>query len=319
MSGLRIFADTYDGFKVKGEHDVLAFLIMLSAGGQIDAIEKFTADGEVVTFKENGNANGRFEDYMNQAVWTGGYQADALPFAFGGKSPPGLTSAHKLSGITHARWSLRFDTDGKLYGAGVPEPAWIGRWVKVYDPRLDSTYPGGSGPCRAGNESTYVWSRNPALHALTWCIGRWQNGKKTLGIGAPVANIRVADFVEAANVADANAWHCGGVEWSTDSKWSILKRMLQAGGAVPTMTGAMIGCRVAAPRISIATITGADLLDELTIAATKPRRERFNTVIPRYRSEDHEWEIISAAPVSVPDYVTMDGGVRQKEIDYPLV
>ncbi|GLT01813.1 hypothetical protein GCM10007897_32110 [Sphingobium jiangsuense] len=319
MSGLRIFADTYDGFKVKAEHDVLAFLVMLSAGGQIDAIEKFTADNEVVTFKANGNANGKFEDYMNQAVHLGGYQDTALPFAFGGKSPPGLTAAHKLSGITHARWSLRFDTDGKLYGAGVPEPAWIGRWVRVYDPRLDSAYPGGSGPCRALDESTYVWSRNPALHALTWCLGRWQNGKKVLGIGAPVANIRVADFVEAANVADANGWHCGGVEWSTDSKWSILKRMLQAGGAVPTMTGAMIGCRAVAPRISIATITSADLLDELTVAATKPRRERFNTVIPRYRSEAHEWEIISAAPVSVPAYVTMDGGVRQKEIDYPLV
>src|SRR5690606_27474814 len=147
------------------------------------------------------------------------------------------------------------------------------------------TYPGGSGPHRALNEATYEWTKNPALHALTWAMGRWQNGKRTLGIGAPLANIRVADFVEAANVCDANLWACGGVEYSTDSKWAVLNRMLQAGGAIPTMTGAMIGCRVNKPRISVATIRSTDLLDEFSGAVTKPRRDRYNTVIPRYRSE----------------------------------
>src|SRR3546814_5056335 len=103
----------------------------------------------------------------------------------------------------------------------------FGKWVRVYDPRKDSTYPGGSGSHRALNESTYEWSDNPALHALTWALGRWENGKRTVGIGAPVANIRVSDFVEAANIADANGWTMGGVEWSTDSKWDIFKRILQ--------------------------------------------------------------------------------------------
>lgn len=320
MSGVRIYADTYDGFKRKGEHDVLSFGVLLSAGGTIDSIEKFTADGETITFNgTTGNGNGTWTDWMGQKVWLGGAQTSALALTFGGSGVPGWTSNHKLSGITHALWSLRYDNDGKKYAAGVPEPAWIGKYVKVYDPRLDSTYPGGSGSCRSLNESTYVWSRNPALHALTWALGRWQNSKRTLGIGAPVANIRVADFVEAANIADENGWGIGGVEWSTDSKWAILKRMLQAGGAVPTMTGAMIGCRVNTPRIAVATITSDDILDEMAITVTKPRRERFNTVIPRYRSESHEWEIISADPISVPDYVTEDGGIRQKEIDYPLV
>lgn len=320
MSGVRIYADTYDGFKIKGEHDVLSFGVLLSSGGAIDSIEKFTADGEQITFNgTTGNGNGTWADWMGQKVWLGGQQSTALSLSFGGKTPPGWTSSHKLSGITHALWSLRYDNDGKKYAAGVPEPAWIGKWVKVYDPRLDSTYPGGSGSCRALQEDTYVWSRNPALHALTWALGRWQSSKRTLGIGAPIANIRVADFVEAANVADENGWGIGGVEWSTDSKWAILKRMLQAGGAVPTMTGAMIGCRVNMPRIPVTTITSADLLDEISVAVTKPRRERFNTVIPRYRSESHEWEIISADPIGVSDYVTEDGGVRQKEIDYPLV
>src|SRR3546814_1653508 len=90
---------------------------------------------------------------------------------------PGWTSQHKLSGIAHALWAVRYDAKGDHFAAGVPEPQWIGKWVRVYDPRKDSTYPGGSGSHRALNESTYEWSDNPALHALTWALGRWENGR----------------------------------------------------------------------------------------------------------------------------------------------
>lgn len=323
MSGLRIHAETYDApsFKSESKDDVLAFAVMLGAGGPMDAIETFRADKVATTFDATSGAatSGFSGDYMAQKVSLGLAGASALALTFGGVAFPGWTTDHKLSGIAHALWDLRYDPKGNTYGAGVPEPEWIGRWVKVYDPRLDSTYPGGSGSHRALDESTYAWSANPALHALTWCLGRWQNSKRTLGIGAPVANIRVADFVEAANIADANNWTCGGVEWSTDSKWSILKRMLQAAGAEPTMTGAMIGCRVNAPRVSAATVTADDLLDELNFSTTRSRRDRFNTVIPRYRSEEHDWQVISGDPISVAEYVTEDGGVRTKEIDFPLV
>src|SRR3546814_1060269 len=82
----------------------------------------------------------------------------------------------------------------------------------------------------------------------------------------------------------------GGVEWATDSKWDIFKRILQAGGCVPTQTGGLIGCMVNTPRVSVATITGAHLLDNLSYAANKSRRDRFNTVIPRFRDEDRSEE-----------------------------
>lgn len=319
MSGLRIYAQTntrpgYDKF-----NDLLWFGVMLSVGGQIEGIERFTADNEQVTFDGSGNAVGNYRDYQAQRIHLGGPQASALALSLGGGTPPGWTAQHRLSGITHAMWCLRYNKQGEMYGAGAPEPSWIGYWVKVYDPRLDSTYPGGSGPCRALNESTYVWSQNPGLHALTWALGRWQNGKRTCGIGAPVANIRVGDFVECANVCDANGWKVGGVEWTTDSKWDALKRMLQAGGARPTQTGAMIGCLVSTPRTAVATIESRHLLDSLSISATKSRRDRFNTVIPRYVDEDSDWSVISGTAITVPDYVTADRGQRTKEIDYPLV
>ncbi|BBD01831.1 hypothetical protein [Sphingobium sp. YG1] len=320
MSGLRTFAATNTRPGYTKFNDLLWFGALLSIGGQIGGIEKFTIDNEIVTFDASGNAVGAYHDYQGQKIHLGGApMASGLALSLGGGAAPGWTSQHKLSGITHAMWCLRYNKQGEMYGAGAPEPAWIGKWVRVYDPRLDSTYPGGSGTCRALNESTYVWSDNPALHALTWALGRVQNGKRTCGIGAPIANIRVAEFVECANVCEANSWTAGGVEWTTDSKWDTLKRMLQAGGARPTQTGAMIGCLVSMPRTAIATIESWHLLDSLSIAATKSRRDRFNSVIPRYVDEDSDWSMISGTVVSVPEYVTADGGARTKEIDYPLV
>lgn len=319
MSGLRIYANTNTRPGYTKFNDLLWFGALLSVGGAIGGIEKFTADNEVVTFDASGNAIGDYHDYQAQKIHLGGQQTSALALTLGGGSAPGWSSAHKLSGITHAMWCLRYNKQGEMYGASAPEPAWIGNWVKVYDPRLDSTYPGGSGSCRALVESTYVWSDNPGLHALTWALGRWQNGKRTCGIGAPVANIRVAEFVECANVCEANGWKVGGVEWTTDSKWDTLKRILQAGGAIPTQTGAMVGCLVSTPRTAIATIESRHLLDSLSIAATKSRRDRFNSVIPRYVDEDSDWSVISGTAITVSDYVTADKGQRTKEIDYPLV
>nr|MBA4770198.1 hypothetical protein [Sphingobium sp.] len=319
MSGLRFFAATSNTPGYTKASDLLWFGALLSIGGQIEQIETFKADNVVVSFDASGNAIGTYRNYMAQKVHLGGPQATAIDLSLNGGAPPGWTSQHRLSGITHAMWGLRFNKDGEMYGAGAPEPAWIGKWVRVYDPRLDSTYPGGSGSCRALDESTYVWSQNPGLHALTWALGRWQNGKRTCGIGAPIANIRVAEFVECANICDANGWKVGGVEWTTDSKWATMKRILQAGGARPTKSRGMIGCLVSAPRTAIATIESRHLLDKLQLNVTKSRRDRFNTVIPRFVDEASDWAMISGTSVGVADYVTADRGPRTKEIDYPLV
>ena len=53
----------------------------------------------------------------------------------------------------------------------LPQLGAYGQWVKAYDPRLDSSFPGGSGSHVLGDESTYEWTENPALHAATYAYG----------------------------------------------------------------------------------------------------------------------------------------------------
>ncbi|MDO9489038.1 MAG: hypothetical protein Q7J32_11735, partial [Sphingomonadaceae bacterium] len=208
-----------------------SFGVILSGAGPIESLDSFLVEGAEVSFSA-GAAVGGYAGWMWQVTQHGHAPAAtalAVPAAVG-SAAPGWTAAHKLSGMAAALWTLKFDRKQKIYAAGTPQPGWIGHWVRVYDPRLDSTWPGGSGSCRALDEASYVWSENPYLHALTWLLGRWQNGVRILGVGAPPAMIDIAAFVEGANVAEANGWTLGGVVYSTDAKWNVLKLMLQAGG-----------------------------------------------------------------------------------------
>jgi hypothetical protein len=186
--------------------------------------------------------------------------------------------------------------------------------MKVYDPRLDSTYPGGSGAQRRTDWTTWTYSANPYLHALAWVRGHHKlvaGGtidltKRLAGVGAPDAAIDFAAFVEGANVADANSWTISG-EWTTaDDKWQTLAAMLQAGGGVPISQGAQISCMVEAPRTSLMTVTGADIVGSVSLNVMASRRDRPNTVIPRVRLEAHKFEEVALGAVTSATYVTED-------------
>lgn len=308
----------------------LNFGVVLTGAGPIDSFESFSANGNAVTFASDGG-EGASGYYLNR-MWMrrqlgetpeSGYLhwsatgTKDTPSNHGGM-PYEWTSAHKFSGYAGYFWGLQYNTD--KYSAGPPKPLTVAKWVKVYDPRKDDTYPGGAGDHVALDESTYEWSDNPYLHALTWYLGRWQNGKRLLGVGAPLAMIDVAAFVEGANVAEANSWACGGQVYSTDDKYEVGRAFLQAGGGRPMRLGAKISCLVNTPRVSLATITGADVIGDVAVAGTTSRRNRLNTIWPKYREEAQSWELVPQdEPVSVPAYVTEDGQIRSREIEYPLV
>jgi hypothetical protein len=233
---------------------------------------------------------------------------------------PGWSSRSKLSGLAADLWTLKFDEKGKIYPNGVPQRGRIVEGVFVYDPRQDSTYPGGVGACRLGQEATYVWSENPALHAVTWAFGRYQNGVLIAGGGLEADGIDMAPFVDWANVCDANGWKVGGVVYTTsDNSWDILKMIAQAGGGEVFPVAAQLSCSFNAPRVSIGTITSNDIIGDVDVPGTPPRRQRRNTVIARVRLESHGWEEVPLDAIAIPDFIAMDGGSRPIELTFPLV
>ena len=330
IGGNRIFKRTW------GRTNVYLTSVALLSLGPCQAVEQFKANDQFVSFGQSqGGASGKYAGHMWMTYRYGlpGTSALTPPQGVFIENPKltAWTSQHRADGHVTAMWTLAQAEDVQkrdLYTQGEPDALWIGRWMKVWDPRQDSTYPGGSGSQRRDQWSTWTYSENPYLHALAWIRGHAKlnadgtvdRTKRIAGVGAPERAIDIANYVEGANIADANGWKIAG-EWSTsDDKWQVLAAMLQAGGGVPLNRGAQISCMVNTPRASIYTYTRNDLVGGATVKALKARRDRKNTVVPRYRSEAHGWEIVPAGAVTSSVYRTEDRGEpRTIEIEYSYV
>ncbi|MBX7459563.1 fibronectin type III domain-containing protein [Qipengyuania huizhouensis] len=225
---------------------------------------------------------------------------------------PGWGASAKLSGQAAILYNLKFDKDGKRFASGVPLLGAYGQWVKVYDPRLDDTQPGGVGAHRLGDETTYEYSANPALHAGTYAYGRYQNGKRTIGMGLPADGIDWATVAAWANVCDANGWTIFLPVFEPGDRWANLKDICFAGGAEP-VAGGKLTFKYSAPVVALDTITADDLTDDnRSITGMQPFRDRINTVIPKYRSPNHNWEMVDAEPVVNATFLTEDGEEKRE-------
>ncbi|WP_341632080.1 hypothetical protein [Sphingomonas agri] len=290
--------------------------------GTIAAYNGFYADMTPVTFSGR-NATGYYANYLYLSDQLGAQpESAALTMtAPDASTMPDWGSAFKTSGLATVGLVLVADIDnGKVYSGGTPKMTNLVQGVKAYDMRFDSTVSGGSGSQRALTESTYAYSENPWVHAVTYAIGRWQNGVRVLGPGLPVSKIDLAAFMEAAAVADSNGWKISGMIASTDPKWEALKAICQAGGGYPMPTGAHLSCLVNTPKISLATITEADVKGAVSAPQMFTRRQRLNGAIPRIRSANHGWEIVPQVAVRNSTYLTADGGnAATREFEFALI
>lgn len=264
-------------------------------------------------------------DFASVTSWFSGYlatdtqlgaapEASALTASYG--TPPGWGASYKLSGQAAIAWNYKFDKKGKKFAAGLPQTGALIEGAKVYDPRLDDTFPGGSGAHRLGTESTYEYSENPALHAATYAYGRYQNGKRVLGIGLPADGIDWEVVAAWANVCDTNDWKVSGVAFEPGDKGQNLIDICAAGGGEP-VPGGVLSFRYHAPVVALDTITEADIADEdMRVVAMQSYRDRINIVLPKYRSPDHNWEMVQAEPISEPDFVTEDG--EERPVEWPF-
>jgi len=308
----------------------LAMLVALSIGGAIGGVSEVRANdyqlslssgfngGKQTTIAAIGDTDSKSKMFKKNSLHFWHLNgADPQPATFAQVS--GLPiPADRASGVATA--IIQADYDQEAFPQGLPKFNWVVNGQRVYDPRKDSTYPGGSGSHRIDNPATWEWSENPHLCALNWTLGRWKDGKKLFGIGAPPEEVDIPAFVAGANVADALGWTVGGVAQTTDDKFAVLGTLLQAGGAIPLVRGAQLSCLTYTVKPSIYTITKDDVIGSASVVNTAPHRDRKNRVTPTYRAESQFWNLVPGEAVSAAQYVAEDGGeVRSTEIQLPFV
>lgn len=323
--------------KAYGPNDRMYFsaVTVVSDAGPIDAFESFTANDIAVTFDAGGKAN---SSYYANVMWRRtqlGKQPEVSYLASpsgleGGATLPNWGASHKLSGKAAFILTLAENSKQSAYKGQQPKPRHVIRGLKVYDWRLDSTRPGGSGTHRLDNPATWTYSANPILWAVKWILGLWEGpdygGAPQLdtqvgGMGVKIENVDLDAFTEAANIADTHGWTCAAWPSTDDDKAQVLDAFLQAGGAYYIQRGGKESClHRAAPRVSVATVTAADTAGPLELDTGASFTQRKNCGVPTYLSEADGWKMTALGLVSSDQWIEEDGGrERSAPVTYSYV
>jgi hypothetical protein len=173
--------------------------------------------GDKLAWTDTGGVQGEFAGFLTVEL-----RPEAGPSAFHTVNTGAVWGANtRLTGCATAR--IRIDRQGTKrapspFAGGLPQQVmFIGEGMPVYDPRRDSTVPGGSGAHRVNDQSTWqyhdgstVLGSNLALMALAWRLGWRINGVVSCGLGNPVSRLDLAAFAAAANVCDELVTLAGG-------------------------------------------------------------------------------------------------------------
>jgi hypothetical protein len=307
----------YGGVVSDVDNPYRAMTIVYSGAGPIQALVATQADFADAGFSGTA-ATGYYAGFLWRDWLDGtGPAPRALAAQFAGE--PNWSSAHKLSGFFGVKYTLKFDKKGKVWQAGVPQFGVIADGVRAYDPRLDSTFPGGSGAQRINNEATWAFTKNPALHALAYSYGRYQNGKKVFGVDLGASAIDLASVATWANVCAANGWEANGTIYEPGDKWNNLKLICEAGGGVP-VPGARLRFDYNAAGVSVDTITIHDLADgEISLPVTQGYASRINTVQGVYTSPDHRWEPVPTDKIVDTAALAADGEEKAEQFPFQMV
>lgn len=306
---------------------------VISGAGPIDGYESYTADDLLVTFDQNGKCvtpewNG--ELFRVQSL---GNQPDTwlrTPIGLKNNSVlPNWTASHRASGKALSFHVMVENSKGTAFPNGEIKPRIVLRGVKCWDPRKDSTYPGGNGPQRLNNPATWAWSENPAILALRWILGMWEDGvgkgaphvgQQVGGIGSKLSGIDMPAYVAAANVCDTNGWTAAAYPNTDDDKHQVLVGLLQAAGAIYSQRAGKISLiQRASPKTSVATITANDVIGAIEIDTAASRIDRINTIQPQFWSPQHRWQMTALPEVTAQAYRDADGGKRSRGVTYAYV
>jgi hypothetical protein len=317
--GSVVFKEVYGGQKARHLRNITVLTV-----GPIEGVSEFRANNVVTTFDGSRRAVG----YYNGGMWSDTKLGSPSEVAHVISTPPyTLTesgvwdSDHTLPGLASNQLIMRYAVE--RYSTGPAEPLFVVQGPPAYDPREDSTVPGGSGSQRGDDRDTWSFASraNPFLQGISWALGIRDQGQVVMGAGMPQWAIDVPAFIEGANVAEANGWTCGGVAYSSDAPFTVLEQLLRAGGGAPIQLGGALSCVVRTPRVSLATLTGADIIGSIDMSSAPSWRDRYNTAFPRYREAEQDWQFVALDPVVVASALAADGGEERRtpEIDLAFV
>ncbi len=302
------------------------------ASHRINAVREIWFDDKLA-WTAAGGAQGEFAKWLQVTPVLEGSAANAINVG------PRMGGARRFTGCAYVHLRYQILAHSKkldsVFNQSVPSRVTIvGDGASVYDPRRDSTVPGGSGPQRANDQSTWEWnasaSRNPALCTLFYLLGWRINGKLAVGKGIPSARIDLPSFIEAANLCDepvARAaggteprYRCDGVVSEGDDTSAVLENLKATMNAVLDDVDGRLRVSVlhndlAAP---IGDLFTGDVLGAFNWQQTLPLNDSVSVIRGGY-TDPSASSLYQTADYPEVMIASRDGIERSQTVNYPLV
>lgn len=336
--GRTAFATDIRDQELTGTEKDLLHRFIVCASHQVNGFSEIWLDDKLA-WTASGGVTSEFAGYLLVDVRTVGNANNVLNIS------PRMGTTRRYTGCAWIH--LRFKTTGNNkkaqspFAQSVPSRVTIiGEGALTYDPRLDSTVPGGSGPMRANDQTTWAWnadaSRNPALQLLWYLLGwRIQNPatgqwRLAVGKGIPAARIDLQSFITAANLCDEPVTLIGGgtqPRFRSDGLFSegdatstVLDQLKAAMNAELDDVDGKIRLTVLHNDLAtpIADFSEDDILSGFTWEQTAPLDQMFNVVRGTFidASQNSLFQAIDYPEVRIP---SPDGIDRIETVNFQTV
>lgn len=281
--------------------------------------------GRITAGKYGVTRGGVYAVNLSKHLGTSTQVAPALLTGAGAPISTDWTSAHRARGRAFTvhiftMFSTTTNTPEAIFYSGVPQNIRaLVKGRKIYDPRLDSTQPGGSGAHRFATPSTWAWSDNPILCYTDYRTQYMGVAESKIDWPWVMTQATVCDTLVAIPTATTQKrYTCNGVIALTNTHRENCEAILSSClGYCPKVSGKWrptAGAYIA----SDVTITEDDIVGEIVMTGGVSRAERYNTVSAVYYSANEFAQEVDALPVSSATYVTRDGVALTKSLALPM-
>lgn len=284
-----------------------------------------------------GGVTATYSGYLTIAVRTEGTDSNYISINGGSK----WGSSRRLTGCAYVHLRIKRTGNTKtaespLVGGLPSRVTIIGEGALLYDPRKDSTVPGGSGSHRADNQAT--WGAytdaddcdNPVLQLLWWLLGWEINNKLSVGCGVPYTRVDMPSFITAANICDESVtlatggtqkrYRTSGTASDSDDRLEIVNNLLASmNGTLQDNSGKL---SVTAMKNDLADYVldfdENDMIGEFDWQQTRGLTENYNIARGRYvdPSANSLYQMVDYPEVG---FTSPDGIERVMSLDLPYV
>jgi hypothetical protein len=310
--------------------------IICCAAHEVTSFETIYSDSAVM-WTSAGGVQGIYVGFLTVDTRLVGTSSNGI--AINGGST--WTSACTLTGCAYIHLRIKRTGNGSAkadspFAGGLSSSMRIvGKGMRMYDPRRDSTN-GGSGAHRPADQTTWEYTsggvelgQNHALHALAVKLGWAINSVTSVGAGMPVARIDLSDYITAANICDEavtlaaggtqRRYEGGGMFQDTDTPGTMLDSLCAHMDATIRDVSGKLGIYVkhndlsgALPAFTINDVLGAHTWNQYPSLSATPSEVRGKFSDPSTASL---WQL---APYTTESVTPPDGVRRPFPLDLPL-